>query len=1245
MNSVDYYSKICSVKHMCIRENRREGEAMKKRCMALLLCFVMIAGLFVNVPMVAKAATVTKTAEEAMATVQSWVGSERHVAWNTAYAGECTAFVQAYLYYLGFSQSEIWLGSGGSYQNNHEPNGITRIQGATPQKGDILIYTDSGNGHVAIYCDANTTYHQNYNYVRSVQKISGSYLVNKSASQTYWGVWRPNFASGSSTPDVSYETYGVGGSRGSVSETNATLYSVIHTSARSNIWLGLRIGTSAGNWNVKIHEEGLSNAGYSQLNSNGYFETWFECNNELGVTLTRGTNYYYQFYIKINGTEYADSVRSFKTIGPTPDTTKPVVSNMKIYNVSNKGYSVSCTVSDNIGVTQVKFPTWLPSYSEADIKWLNGTLNGNTATCYVRASDFTNKSVKFTTDVRAYDAAGNVSDYARGEVFIDQDKPVVSNIKIYNVSREGYSVSCTVSDNVGVTRVKFASWLPYYSEADIHETEGTINGNTATCYVRTADFTSESIDFHTDIRAYDAAGNASDIVRDKVFIDQNAPQISDIQITDENEEGYTISCKVTDDYSGVSKVCFLTQLTDADAASGWQNNANTQGTKEGDRYFFKVPFEDYDYENGKYTTTIYACDGFGNEKSIKYSHDVYGEIPEEDIPTGQPVPKGLWIAGVSPQTYTGKAIKPAVRVYDNNRLLVEKRDYSISYKNNVKANDASNEKAAPTITVTGKGNYTGKDSVTFSIMQKNIADADVSADNLILRANGKVQKPIPTLTYNGKKLVNKKDFTVTFPDVGDGAYKENGTYSVRISGIGNYTGSREATVTVTGAKMASKLTVGSIGKQLYTGEPIEPSLVVKDEKKVLKQGEDYTVSFENNKEVGTATATVAGIGNYAGTKKVTFKIVANASIGSAQITMTTADGWNFVGGTYTGNEIRPDQYTVNVTIKGKGNQTKTVTLKEGTDYTVSYQNNVNAGTATMLFKGINGYSGSQKKTYRITAFDMRGTGQDDPGVDVVLNGTYTYAKAGCMAKPTVLFGGSTMKEGRDYSLSYKNIAKVNDGSDQKKLPTVVIKGKGNFKGSIEKTYQIAAEDLGNMTLTAKDIVWKNKAGIFKTRVVIKDQTGKTLNAGKDYETKLAYTYENDTVLKEDVIRRAGEEVQAKDILPAGTIIRVTASAKKGGGYQGTVSGTYRITNADINKAVVKIPAQVYTGKAVKVDDVMQITMNGKPLSTDNYEIVSYSNNRNKGTASVTIKGKNDCGGIRTVKFKIKSKGFLWWWRS
>ena len=200
---------------------------------------------------------------------------------------------------------------------NSVPSDITRIPNATPQKGDILIYL-GGYGHVAIYENDYSTYHQNYGNPPAQCVTHETWKYNNSnylsSGQYYWGVWRPNFASGSSTPDVSYETYGTGGSRGSVSETNATLYSVVHTSARSNIAIGLRIGTSAGNWNVKIHEEGLSNAGYSQLNSNGYFETWFECNNELGVTLTRGTNYYYQFYVKINGTEYADSVRVLRQL-------------------------------------------------------------------------------------------------------------------------------------------------------------------------------------------------------------------------------------------------------------------------------------------------------------------------------------------------------------------------------------------------------------------------------------------------------------------------------------------------------------------------------------------------------------------------------------------------------------------------------------------------------------------------------------------------------------------------------------------------------------------------------------------------------------------------------------------------------------------------------------------------------------------------------------------------------------------
>lgn len=133
-------------------------------------------------------------------------------------------------------------------------------------------------------------------------------------------------------------------------------------------------------------------------------------------------------------------------------------------------------------------------------------------------------------------------------------------------------------------------------------------------------------------------------------------------------------------------------------------------------------------------------------------------------------------------------------------------------------------------------------------------------------------------------------------------------------------------------------------------------------------------------------------------------------------------------------------------------------------------------------------------------------------------------------------------------------------------------------------------------------------------------------------------------MADGTVKKAGTIVDAKDIIPAGTVIRVTASAIQNGNYHGTVSGTFRITKADISKASVKIPAQIYTGKAIEPDDKIEIKLNKKSLSRGNYEVVGYSNNINKGTATVTIKGINDCGGTKTVKFKIKQKGFLWWWR-
>lgn len=91
----------------------------------------------------------------------------------------------------------------------------------------------------------------------------------------------------------------------------------------------------------------------------------------------------------------------------------------------------------------------------------------------------------------------------------------------------------------------------------------------------------------------------------------------------------------------------------------------------------------------------------------------------------------------------------------------------------------------------------------------------------------------------------------------------------------------------------SKLTIGKIADQTYTGKALKPTLVVKYNGKTLKNGTDYTLTYKNNKNVGTATITLKGKGKYTGTKKLTFKIVPgtpslNVKSDSGKITLSWA---------------------------------------------------------------------------------------------------------------------------------------------------------------------------------------------------------------------------------------------------------------------------------------------------------------------------------------------------------------------
>ena len=631
------------------------------------------------------------------------------------------------------------------------------------------------------------------------------------------------------------------------------------------------------------------------------------------------------------------------------------------------------------------------------------------------------------------------------------------------------------------------------------------------------------------------------------------------------------------------------------------------------------------WHNSAVVTFVYTAPDTGDV--------LFEDIPESGVDT---IPEGFWIAGVEEAyTYTGSAIKPVFRVYDYTTLLKEKTDYTVTYKNNTKANDGSVAKTAPTITITGKGNYSGKVTQTFAIVTKDIADTDILAENIVVKYNGKTQKNVPTMMYNGKKLKNNTDYTVTYPDLETNkeAYKLPGTYKVVITGKGNYGGSREVTFTVTEATLMSKVSITKIANQVYTGVAIEPVVTVKNGKATLVKDTDYTVSYSNNTEIGKAIVTVTGIGNYVGSKTATFNITG--------INMKSAKVANVPKSVaYTGNEITADAFETRPVLTIKAGK-ETVTLTENVDYVVGYSKNINKGTATITFTGIGKYTGTVKKTFAIKAYSFATV--EDNKVSVLIDDCYKYAKGGVKPEPVVMFGNKMLVKGTDYTVTYKNNTKVNDGSVIKTAPRIIVTGKGNYTGSMTVYFAIEQQDISLLEMTVADKTYANKNNAYKSTPVIKDFDGKTLKFGTDYEKNLVYTYKKRTKTLAGIWRGAGSVVDVNDIVPADTIIVVTATGK--GNYMNTtVSAEYRVTTATINNASVTVPKQNYTGEAIEPStNEITVKVGGTELTTGDYEIVGYSNNVNKGTATLTIKGKGNYGGTKTVKFTIQTKKFVWYW--
>ena len=222
------------------------------------------------------------------------------------------------------------------------------------------------------------------------------------------------------------------------------------------------------------------------------------------------------------------------------------------------------------------------------------------------------------------------------------EAPKISNVKISNVTKNGYTVTATVTDDTKLDKVLFGTWTTKNGQDDMVWQPGTISGNTVTYTVKTSDHNKESGEYRTVLYAYDNEGllTTTGAYVTNIPAQNKAPQISNVVVKDITSTSYKIECKVTDDLK-VDRVLFGTWTT----KNGQDDMIWQPGTIDGDTVTYTVSRDNHNFEYGTYNTHIYAYDeedglsihannGIKIEKPSNYSipliYDVYISDLNED---------------------------------------------------------------------------------------------------------------------------------------------------------------------------------------------------------------------------------------------------------------------------------------------------------------------------------------------------------------------------------------------------------------------------------------------------------------------------------------------------------------------------------------------------------------------------------------------------------------------------------------
>ena len=135
------------------------------------------------------------------------------------------------------------------------------------------------------------------------------------------------------------------------------------------------------------------------------------------------------------------------------------IKDIKTTNITRKGYTVTCTVESETKVTKVELPTWTEKNGQDDLEWVEAKVTDNkdgtyTATAAISCANHGNETGKYNTHIYAHTATQTGTYVIENITVPGNQAPTITEAKISGVTASGYTVQCTIKDDMGISKVE-----------------------------------------------------------------------------------------------------------------------------------------------------------------------------------------------------------------------------------------------------------------------------------------------------------------------------------------------------------------------------------------------------------------------------------------------------------------------------------------------------------------------------------------------------------------------------------------------------------------------------------------------------------------------------------------------------------------------------------------------------------------------------------------------------------------------